>query len=385
MCAAAARRGRALLLALPLALASLLASSELPGKDPPPLPGPAPQRRAEEYDPSAENARCETCHAEIAAEHRASQHKRSWEDPVFGAAYALEPLAFCRGCHAPESDPAEPPGAPARALGVGCVTCHVQDGEVVGARARAANGGAHAVRADARFSTAEACSRCHQFDFPLRPGAPMQDTVHEHKTGKLASTPCQACHMPTVQGKSGKPHKSHAFPAHGDAALLRSAVQASAARSTAQAVTVTLSVARVGHAFPTGDMFRRLEVRAIILGPDGEPTGRSTSVLLERKFQVTVTKQGTERVQVADTRLPSSGAPREALLLFAEDIERRSVRWEVAYQRMSSAMAKLFGVDPAADEVIVATGTLQPAGAPATSATSATSVTPAAPAAKEPN
>ncbi len=213
----------------------------------------------------------------------------------------------------------------------------------------------------------------------------MQDTVHEHKTGKLASTACQTCHMPAVQDKSGKSHKSHAFPAHGDASMLRSAVQATAARSTAQAITVTLSVARVGHAFPTGDMFRRLEVRARFLDAKGNVTGRSTSVLLERKFQVTVTQQGTERVQVADTRLPSSGAPREALLLFAEDIQGRSVRWEVAYQRMSSAMAKLFGVDPAADEVIVATGTLPPAGAPAASATPTASAAPAAPAAKEPN
>lgn len=218
------------------------------------------------------------------------------------------------------------------------------------------------MRADARFATAQACGRCHQFDFPLRPGAPMQDTMGEHKNSKYSTTACQTCHMPGVVDGKGKSHKSHAFRVVGDAALLRSAVKASAARSTPQAVTVTLEAGKVGHAFPTGDMFRRLEVRADVLDGDGKVTGRARSVVLERKFAVTAGDKGIERVQTGDTRVPASGAPREALLLFAEDVEHRTVRWEVAYQRMGKTMAATFGVDLSADETIVATGTLPPAG-----------------------
>ncbi len=46
----------------------------------------------------------------------------------------------------------------------------------------------------------------------------------------------------------------------------------------------------------------------------------------------------------------------EVELVFPAPVAARAVRWEVVYQRMDSAMAELFGVDPAADEVIVAEG-----------------------------
>src|SRR5262245_23511904 len=82
-----------------------------------PLPGPAPQVRAVGYDVAAENQACEGCHAEIAAEWRGSLHHRAWDDPVFLTAYAIEPLAFCRGCHAPEAIPTDAPSEAARRLG----------------------------------------------------------------------------------------------------------------------------------------------------------------------------------------------------------------------------------------------------------------------------
>ncbi len=319
------------------------------------LPGPAPQNRAAGDDVASENRACEACHVDIAVEWRGSLHHNAWDDPVFQTAYAIEPLAFCRGCHAPEADPSHLPPEPARRLGVGCVTCHVQSGEIVGARGHTASPERHAVRGDARLATAAACARCHQFEFPEPQPASMQSTGEEHRASKHAATSCQTCHMPIVVGEGGKTHRSHDFRVLGDATLLRSAVVARAWRSGERAVTVSLSAARVGHAFPTGDMFRRLEVRAHVMG---EVSARATPRVLGRRFQMIPGPKGPRRMQIGDDRLPATGEAREVELPFSEAIAGQRVRWEVVYQRMDAGMAAMFGVDPAADEIVVAEGVL---------------------------
>ncbi len=344
-------RARLLLLVAFLATAAVAR-----GADAPALPGPAPQLRVAAFDAAAVNLTCEGCHRTIAAEWRGSLHHRAWDDPVFLTAYAIEPLGFCRGCHAPEADPAHVPPEGARRLGVGCVTCHVQGADVLGSHARSARVGAHAVVADARLASSAACERCHQFDFPQPQRAPMQGTADEHRASPHAAEACQSCHMASVRVEGELPHRSHDFRVLGDAARLRSAVTARAARVDDRAVTVSLSAARIGHAFPTGDMFRRLEVRARVVDASGATVVAATPVVLARRFSM----QRNEHLQIADDRVPASGEAREARLEFAAPIDGRAVRWEVAYQRLDARMAKAFGVDTNADEVIVAEGTLRP-------------------------
>jgi hypothetical protein len=324
----------------------------------PRLPGPSPRGRAEGYDARAENARCEACHEDVAAEWRGSLHQRAWTDPVFTSAYVLEPIAFCRGCHAPEADARSSPPEGARAVGVGCVTCHVEDGEIIGARGRAPSGEVHGVRADPRLATTAACASCHEFDFPRRQGALMQGTVTEHRQSRHADSSCQTCHMKASRGPSGKPRRDHRFAAHDDPALLRSAVEARAAGRSERTITVSLRAGRVGHAFPTGDMFRRLEVRASAVDMEGKPSFAAPPVVLERVFRADVGGNGADRVEVRDDRVAASGEERDVVLTFPESIDGRTVRWEVAYQRMGHAMAASFGVDQASDEVVVARGTL---------------------------
>ena len=337
-----------------LFVASLAASAVARGDTPRPLPGPAPQQRVEGFDAAAANLTCEGCHSAIAAEWRGSLHHRAWDDPVFLTAYAIEPLAFCRGCHVPEADPARLPSEGARRLGVGCVTCHVQGAEVVGAHAMAAKPGAHPVFADARQATSAACERCHQFEFPTPQRAPMQGTADEHRDSRHAAEACQSCHMAPVQSDAGRPHRSHDFRVLGNVERLRSAVTARAARTGRSAVSISLTAARIGHAFPTGDMFRRLEVRARLLDARGAVVAVASPVALARRF---VMSHG-QRLQVGDDRVPASGEAREIELAFDEPLAGRAVRWEVAYQRLEASMAKAFGVDAAAEEVLVAEGTL---------------------------
>lgn len=338
-----------------LAFAAMVATAR--GDVPRPLPGPAPQQRAVGYDAAVENLACEGCHATTAAEWRGSLHHRAWDDPVFLTAYAIEPIAFCRGCHVPEADPAQTPSEGARRLGVGCVTCHVQNGEITGSHTVAARVGAHAVVADARASTSAACERCHQFAFPVPQRAPMQGTADEHRASPHAAESCQSCHMPARSDASGPPHRSHDFHVLGEPSRLRSALTARASRADDHVVSLSLAAARVGHAFPTGDMFRRLEVRARAVDDRGELVASAIPVVLARRFG----RSRSERVQIGDDRLPASGAARVINLVFAEPVSTREVRWTVVYQRMDATMARAFGVDASADEVVVAEGALRPA------------------------
>lgn len=348
------------MLVAPIAVsASLVAAPH--AATPLPLPGPfVSTHHLPSVDVVAENQRCESCHSTIAEEWRRSLHKHAYDDPVFRSSVALEPQPFCRGCHAPEADPTITSQAALHALGVACVTCHVQQGKIIGTRTLPATATRHFVQGDPRLSTTDACAACHQFGFPLRPSAAMQNTLKEHAASRFADSSCQTCHMPQVIDASGRRHRSHDFHVVGNAALLRSAVRVQAFRNSPQALGVTLEAGDVGHSFPTGDMFRRLEVRAKIVDANGQTTSHAMPEVLEREFTVHFTEQGTDRIPVGDSRVSPQGTPRRVLVLFSKDTEGYAIHWEVAYQRMPPYLAKLFGIDTKQDEVIVAQGILNP-------------------------
>jgi hypothetical protein len=350
-----------------------------------PLPAPATGQNAPIRSlpgvGTVDAAYCTTsCHQAIGAEWKASLHRDAWNDPVFGKAYELEPVAFCRGCHAPEANPQGQPSAAARRDGVSCTTCHVETGQVQGvgqAMARwtaAAGSGAkspHAFRPTPALGTEAACVACHQFDFPaqarqLSP-SPMQDTVAEWRASSLASVSCQECHMRPV-GEGEQRHKSHQFRVIGDVSLLREAVVAKASRGPDDRVSVELTAGRVGHAFPTGDMFRRLQVRASAVDAQGRVVAEALPVELARVFRdlprdPDAAAHGdltNQRVEVRDTRLgpPGTKGATKTAELRVRGAGAHAIRWEVAYQRMMHPLAESFGVNPLEDEVVLASGVL---------------------------
>lgn len=323
----------------------LPAPRDLSPSGPQELPGPGPLERAD--DPVEANRGCERCHPAIAAEWRRSLHARAWGDPVFLAAYAVEPTSFCRRCHAPETREALGAQDERRHLGVACVTCHVIAGEVRGARDLTA-GDHHPTFADARITTPAWCAGCHEFDFPSPQDALMQSTVSEHRASAHADTTCQTCHMP----RTAAGHRSHRFAAHDDPAMLRSSVHATARREGRRGLVIALSATEVGHAVPTGDLFRRLVVRARAAGQEADP------IVLGRVFAPGA--EGVARLQTDDLRVPADGSLREAELFFPGRVDTSAIHWEVAYQRMGAAEAMLFGVDLETDETIIASGTLMP-------------------------
>jgi hypothetical protein len=307
---------------------------------------------------------CATCHAEIAAEWAISAHAQSWLDPVFQAEYRLTRRAACRHCHAPLATAAlaslpDGPGGPrsqassrvdADTRGIDCAVCHIRDGHVLGVQGRGATD--HAVRRDARLATTAFCGACHQFDFPTpepgaparyHPGRPQQNTVAEWAQSRFADRPCQACHMPHT-GRPGRRHASHAFRTLDDprqlARAVRVAVSARRRGATVQ-VTAVLAPGEIGHAFPTGDVFRQavLTVRAGAVG---------RQAVLMRYFAQTMTDDASGHLlgQVDDTRVPPPGAgPPQRFELALDAPGAADVTWSLDLFRLAPDDARARGLD----------------------------------------
>jgi hypothetical protein len=199
------------------------------------------------------------------------------------------------------------------------------DGAVLAApRAGSVAVAPHAVRREPSWASAGACAGCHEFDFPRRVDRPdpppMQLTLTEHARSEHADTSCAECHMPADAGG----RSDHRFFVSRNAELLRDALYADVRREP-EAVVFTLAPVGVGHAFPTGDLFRRLELRVEAAG------GREVaSRYLARHFTPPLGASPTRRARVAvpDDRLVGSAEHR---LDVAPDLG--PLRWSVRYQR----------------------------------------------------
>lgn len=310
---------------------------------------------------------CGECHSAIVAEWDESQHRSSWVDPVFIASYAVDRQPECRHCHAPLS-PAEdpPPTSIAARNGIGCRTCHARTGEIAGPPGHRAHGGP----VDSAWGRSAACDGCHEFTFfpgnddrahVFDPREPMQRTMSEHAESGSART-CQDCHMPWVRNDDGGRHRSHRMLGIHDAAFLASAVEvelrATPPDPSAQGTMVEVEVHAdaLGHAFPTGDMFRLAELR---VWPQGEPE-QAQVLTMHREFGPVLRRdeEGTPRLmlaEVADTR-PRPGRPLRARLRFAG--RPRGLQWSLIHLRMPLAQAERQGVPAEALDREVLSGRL---------------------------
>lgn len=253
--------------------------------------------------------RCARCHASQAAAWRGSLHAISDTDPIYlsehaGSARDGERDPWCATCHAPE-------GAP-----IGCAACHVRDGQVVSAHA--SGRAPHPTRVDPAQSDERACAGCHDFDFPHDPGIAMQDTLDEwrHSAPAARGETCTDCHDP------------HAAPGRRDPTLAAGAldVRAQAIRSGDGARLVLTLRSRAGHAVPTGDLFRRLVVRARTAGLERE-------AILARRFA----RRGGRRVELADDRVPARGA-RTVVLRFPRAAAR--IAWTIELEALPGERAR---------------------------------------------
>lgn len=268
--------------------------------------------------PTNASSPCATCHAEIAREWDASQHHRAASDPSYVASLTREPkaLPFCRKCHAPSADPAFATPAPAREHGIGCVDCH------------AGMDRAHATPSAAPApASARACACCHEFGFPAGTSM-MQKTETEHQASAYADVSCASCHMPSIAG--GRSHHDHTFRVTG--AMLSQALVADVARAKGTRIAFRLRPGEIGHAFPTGDLFRRLVVRVEAVR-DGRVEASAERYLYRHFRSVALPSGESSKVETSDDRVGASLEP-----CFELDVGPRGrdlpLRIEIALERV---------------------------------------------------
>lgn len=329
-----------------VALTAFAATTRSSDIAPPEMPSPNRGADAERASEAARrNLACESCHADIAAEWRASHHRSAFTDQAFQRSLAAEEenVAFCRGCHAPEAPPDALPPPELAAIGVACVTCHSAGDHLLAAPSSSPSAAPHAsLRAEA-FATARACAGCHEFDFPdsvLRPRPEkMQFTASEHAASGYSEAACAGCHMPLV-GEGARRHRSHAFASSRSPEGHRKALSISADR-IGNTIEMKLGAGEVGHAFPTGDLFRRLTVTAEIIGPDRALLASQTRYLA-RHFRPELLPSGRKvRVTDADDRpgAPAQGGePVKVRFDFGPALAGQPAVVRVVYQRVAHAL-----------------------------------------------
>jgi predicted CxxxxCH...CXXCH cytochrome family protein len=250
---------------------------------------------------SIEPAACGACHAEHLHEWETSAHRTSFTNALFLAELRHRRLPSCIQCHAPRGEQAQ---------GIDCAVCHVRDGAIL--NPTVSGRAPHASRVAPELGDERACAGCHEFDFDGQPGDRLQRTVSEWASSRHAGTTCQGCHLPPREG-----HRAHHFPGGLDEDLLRDAIAVRSARAVREdgltRVELVLEADHAGHAVPTGDIFRRLEVRA---WPAGRPR-EAASTMLARRFRVS---RGRWE-ELADRRVPAAGTRRVELELEGE-VER---------------------------------------------------------------
>lgn len=275
---------------------------------------------------------CAHCHASDARDHAASMHARAFDDPLFQREWSTRRSEWCVGCHAPLAEGADDPRAHD---GVGCESCHVEDGVIL---ARTIGGHApHPSRADARLGDPERCAVCHEFDFP-RGHEQLQRTLTEWRASGRDET-CIDCHMP---------EGSHRLLGPRDPDLLASAldIDVSARRERGRIVIhATLRIAGAAHAVPTGDLYRNLVLRA---------SARAASAEAEMSRVFDRDEEG-ERIEIADQRVLPRVERRIELVLRAS---RGPVRWSLTWNALPAGAIVVEPIDETLRTREIARGTI---------------------------
>ncbi|MBX3204784.1 MAG: hypothetical protein KF764_06930 [Labilithrix sp.] len=302
--------------------------------------------------PALSDEGCIGCHADAARTWEGSLHHASASNSAYEIAVYAEPLAFCRRCHAPHGDPSRETSEAARQAGITCTTCHLRPGDartVLSSPRERPIAAPHGVERSAALGQA-VCARCHEFDFPDARGERMQKTATEHRASAHAATSCASCHMPQENGR-----RSHAFAASRDAAVLTRAVSVRADRD-GDRVRFVLEPEGVGHAFPTGDLFRRLTLTVMT----EDAAGRRLAT--KRRYFGRVfgpVKSGAEivRREIADERL---FARTEVTFALDPHAVPTTVRWQLDYERVAFSPTRQPEEAVVEGSITLARGTLGP-------------------------
>jgi hypothetical protein len=226
---------------------------------------------------------CKSCHEKIYGQWVLSAHGISGVNIRFREAYLLEPKASCVHCHSPLTMDSAIPYPKAIEEGVGCIHCHKPMLSMF--------------NLVSVYKNNYDCGHCHDFPFPesndldmsLNPhptGVGMQTTKREfeetiwfREKGYL----CLSCHFKSGHNLGG-PVDRERFASHfqfGFHILEKVPI-----------LKVELYIKKIGHHFPTGDLFRSLSIQAI--DKKGKLVG---STIIQKKMNM------TQRKLISDNRL----------------------------------------------------------------------------------
>jgi hypothetical protein len=261
-------------------------------------------------------ASCGECHPRHYQEWQRSAHRSSFTNTLFREEFRHRESPFCARCHSPRRD---------ENAGIDCAACHVRDGAVL---AVSVSGRApHPSRARAELAGPHACARCHQFPFEGQPELLLQAAVDEWMQSDHRDESCQSCHMPARGGRH-----AHDFPGGLDRELLDGVIRVDA-QAVGREVRFTLENIRAGHSVPTGDVFRRIVVRAWPL----DDRRAEVRTVLGRTYRFL--RDGTRR-PLADTRIPPRGT-RHVVLTLARPARR--IGWSIELWRTHPGRAREHG------------------------------------------
>ena len=259
---------------------------------------------------------CGTCHTEIYAEWAASTHSWAWKDAQFQAElhkktpHGGEVSWMCLRCHTPswnqlpqlvvdtskgmdfaQTIPNPSFNAQLREEGVGCISCHLGDGVILGPTGE--GNAPHPVQKSADFLKPSLCNNCHQAEahFPEQNLACFFSTGKEHASSPQgqAGESCQDCHMPLVErpaalGAPSRQTRRHFF---GGSLIPKSSAHAEAMSQLASDFPhgMSLSISEdmeakllrivyenthAGHSLPSGDPERFILIRVVLSDEQGQ-------------------------------------------------------------------------------------------------------------------
>ncbi|ABZ93126.1 Hypothetical protein LBF_0590 [Leptospira biflexa serovar Patoc strain 'Patoc 1 (Ames)'] len=247
---------------------------------------------------------CERCHKSISQSHQKSAHANAWKDPIFQIAFQKEPRQWCMNCHAPlhtfgpkfefSKLIQSQPNKETWAEGVNCAVCHVRDNEIYGKHNRD-DIKDHRVIRDEVFSNNSLCNNCHLFHFPQKhfpeveyTNVIMQGTGSESDRliSKVTKTElCVNCHLKNN-------HKLNGTVFDLDWMDNWKVDVATTAKDKEHLVQLTLKFPKMGHKFPTGDLFRSLVFRIF---------DKNQNVISEYRFERKM--RLVDLYEIRDTRL----------------------------------------------------------------------------------
>ncbi len=218
------------------------------------------------------SADCRDCHKTVYDNWLKSRHRVALTNELYHESHAREPSPWCVNCHAPLRLSGSEKTPYKGEEGISCLVCHAREGKIMtGALPEKKIAPlAHSYTIRGEFKDERLCENCHEFNFPTAASAmsegknfhyasqPMQSTVEEYRaSGYYGRVTCQGCHL--FSGTAD----SHSFPGGHALERLKNDLKLDIHRGDAGHVTVRLSAHGIGHAFPTGDLFRTVRVRLI--------------------------------------------------------------------------------------------------------------------------